>query len=52
MVCPISETSILWVDKVPETPYVATAPKNDYIVKLVAKSINSITYVIQKVEVS
>lgn len=52
MACPISETSVLWIDKVPETSYTATSPKNDYIVKRVAKSINNIAYAVQKVDVS
>jgi hypothetical protein len=52
MACPITETSILWIDKAPETPYTATSPKHDYIVKRVAKALNSIAYAVQKVDVS
>ncbi|MFA6851496.1 MAG: hypothetical protein WCS30_14230 [Selenomonadaceae bacterium] len=51
--CPISETSILWVDNAPtikedgstDTPY-------DYIVKKVSRSLNVVAYAIQKVNVS
>ena len=51
--CPISETSVLWVDNAPviksdgstNTPW-------DYTVSSVAKSINSITYAVKKVDVS
>lgn len=51
--CPISETSILWIDNAPiidsdgstNTPW-------DYTVSSVAKSINSITYAVKKVDVS
>lgn len=51
--CPMSETSVLWVDNAPvinsdgstNTPW-------DYTVSSVAKSINSITYAVKKVDVS
>ena len=47
--CPITETSVLWVDSVPDkngdVPY-------DYIVRKVAKSLNSISYAISRVEVT
>ena len=49
LTCPISETSVLWVDSVPDqngkVPY-------DYIVRKVAKSLNSISYAISRVEVT
>lgn len=51
--CPIRETSILWIDNAPvidsdgstDTPW-------DYTVSSVAKSINSITYAVKKVDIS
>lgn len=51
--CPITETSVLWIDNEPlinsdgftDTPW-------DYTVSSVAKSINSITYAVKKVDVS
>ena len=51
--CPIDETSILWIDKSPELDDEgkAMAPY-DYIVKRVARSLNSIAYAVQKVDVS
>ncbi|MGM9924237.1 MAG: hypothetical protein ACI4EU_08395 [Butyrivibrio sp.] len=53
MNCPISETSVLWIDNAPvinsdgttDTPW-------DYIVSSVAKSLNSVTYAVKKVDVS
>lgn len=44
MDCPIDEQSILWVDRTAQ----ASVPHN-YIVRKVAKSINSITYAIKEV---
>lgn len=49
---PITETTILWIDKLPETPFNSSAPKHDYIVKRVAKSLNGIAIAIRRVEVS
>ena len=46
MNCPISESSILWVDTL------NTERPHDYIVKKVAKSLNSISFAISKVTVS
>lgn len=51
--CPISETTILWLDNAPiinsdgstDTPY-------DYIVTRVARSINSVSYAAKRVDVS
>ena len=44
--CPIQEDSILWVDTPPDN----NSP-HDYIVKRVARSINSVMYAIKKVKV-
>lgn len=49
--CPISETSVLFVDKQPEYSEDGK-PMYDYTVKRVAKSINSISYAVSKVSVS
>ena len=46
MTCPIAEDSVLWVDDV------NTSHPYDYTVASIAKSINSITYAIRKVDVS
>ena len=43
--CPIDEKTILWVDNL-------TAAAHDYIVVQKAKSLNSISYAIRKVEVT
>lgn len=43
---PISETSILWIDSL------ETTKPHDYIVKKVAKSLNSVSYAVSKVSVS
>ena len=49
MSCPISETSVLWVGDAPDAdgdvPY-------DYIVRKVARSLNSISIAISRVEVT
>ena len=52
MSCPITEASILWIDKVPASSYTATDPEHDYIVVGIAKSLNSIAYAVKKVSVS
>lgn len=43
MKCPITETTVLWIDREPTEPY-------NYVVTKVAKSLNSITYAILEVE--
>lgn len=50
--CPITETTILWVDTDPQIDNSgkATAP-HDYVVRSVAKSLNNIAYAISKVNV-
>lgn len=50
MSCPISEDTVLFVDKEPE--YAGENPLYDYVVKRVAKSLNSISIAISKVNVS
>ena len=52
MNCPITETTVLYVDKVPAGVFPSDANAPDYIVKRVAKSINSISYAISKVDVN
>lgn len=50
MTLPIDETTILWVDTIPVLDENgATKTKQDYIVKKVAKSLNSVQYAIKKV---
>lgn len=51
MSCPIIETSILWVDTMPTiaTCGTTTTP-HDYIVSLISKSLNTITYGLKKVD--
>ena len=44
MDCPITETTRLWID-------VAKTAPHDYVVVKVAKSLNSITYAVRKVDV-
>ena len=43
--CPITETTILWIGVPPTEPH-------NYVVVRVAKSLNSITYAVRKVDVS
>lgn len=45
MKCAISEDSILWIDATPDEPY-------NYVVVQVAKSLNSISYAVKKVDIS
>lgn len=53
MSCPIDEHTVLFVDKEPEyKDEEQTQPIHDYIVKRIAKSLNSISIAISKVEVS
>ena len=49
--CPIDENSVLFIDKEPEYDPDGN-PLYDYIVKRVAKSLNSISYAVSKVNVS
>ena len=44
--CPIDESSILWIDNLD------TSQPHDYIVRKVAKGLNSIMYAVRKVNVS
>lgn len=44
--CPIDETSILWIDNLD------TEKPHDYTVKKVARSLNSVSYAVSKVNVS
>lgn len=50
MSCPIDENTVLFIDK--EPVYTDEKPLYDYVVKRVAKSLNSISYAVSKVEVS
>lgn len=43
--CPIDENSVLWIDDL-------ESASHDYIVKKVAKSLNSVSYAVSKVSVS
>ncbi len=49
--CPIDEQSALFIDKEPSFSSDGK-PLNDYIVKRVAKSLNSISYAVSRVNVS
>ena len=49
--CPIDEYSILWVDTLPELTDGVTTTPHDYIVKKVARSLNSASIAISKVAV-
>lgn len=46
MDCPIEESSILWIDNLD------TEEPHDYIVRKVAKGLNSIMYAVRKVNIS
>lgn len=46
MECPIDENSILWIDTLD------TEKPHDYIVKKVARSLNTISYAVSKVSIS
>lgn len=52
MNCPIDEHSVLWVDKSPEYDSDGLPTAWDYIVKRVAKPLDSVSYAIKKVDVS
>lgn len=49
--CPIDENTVLFVDKAPEYDSVSGAPIYDYIVRRVAKSLNSVSIAVRKVAV-
>ena len=50
---PIAETSILWIDTLPEIAEDgSTATPHDYIVKKVAPSLNSVSIAVSKVNVA
>lgn len=51
MSCPIDEQSILFIDVVPDFDEQGK-PLGDYMVMRVAKSLNSISYAISKVDIS
>jgi len=51
LTCPIDENTVLFIDKSPEYDDDGN-PLYDYIVKRVAKSLNSISYAVSKVTVS
>lgn len=46
---PLTETSILWYGKTPDSPYDATTPKHNYAVAGIRPSINSVTFYAVKV---
>lgn len=51
MTCPIEETTVLYIDSVPQLVGGEYSPY-DYIVRRVARSINSISIAVRKVSVS
>jgi hypothetical protein len=51
MDCPIDENSVLFIDKEPEHDMSTDTPLFDYTVRRVAKSLNSISIAVQKVNV-
>lgn len=51
LTCPIDENTVLFIDKAPEYDD-SGRPLYDYVVKRVAKSLNSISYAVSKVTVS
>ncbi len=52
MNCPIDEYAILWIDKFPEIDADGTTKTtHDHVVKKVAKSINSVSLAVSKVNV-
>lgn len=50
MTCPIDENTVLFIDKAPA--WDGSVPLYDYVVKRVARSLNSISYAVSKVKVS
>lgn len=51
MDCPIDENSVLFIDKEPEHDMSTDTPLYDYTVRRVAKSLNSVSIAVQKVNV-
>lgn len=49
--CPIDENTVLFIDKEPEFTQ-SGRPIHDYVVKRVARSLNSVSYAVSKVNVS
>ena len=49
---PVDKSTILWIDKEPDTNGEAGAIKHDYVVVAVAKSLNSLTIAVKEVSVS
>lgn len=49
---PLSETSIIWFNKIPDTSYVATSPKNNYKVVGIKPSLNELVFYAQAVNTS
>lgn len=52
MTCPIDENSVLYVDEAPVQRRDGTWSANDYVVKRVARSVNTIRYAVAKVKVT
>lgn len=50
--CPIDEHSVLWLDKAPQYDKDGLPTAWDYIVKRVAKPLDSVSYAVKKVDVS
>lgn len=52
--CPINEDSVLFVDKPPEMDDTVSPPRPiyDYVVRRVARSLNSVAYAIERVDVT
>lgn len=48
--CPIDENSVLFIDKEPEYDGTSGRPLYDYVVRRVAKSLNSVAYAVKKVQ--
>ena len=49
---PLDTASILWFGKEPESPYVATSPKHNYVVAGIRPSLNELVFYARRVEVS
>lgn len=51
--CPITENTVLFVDKLPEMDDSSSPPRPiyDYVVRRVARSLNSVAYAIERVDV-
>ena len=49
---PIDEYSVLWVDTLPELVDGTTSTPHDYVVKKIARSLNSVSIAISKVTVT